>query len=112
MASVIGGRNNCPTSERDGICIDPRVNRQTVEEIERTNGHVFAPKPVDIAVRDARDKAAMFLSDDTFDQRLALSMSVDEYDRAELRAEIADRELSLETMEPTMQDILSIENED
>jgi len=116
MASVRGATNNCPGSNRDGICIDRRVNKQTVAEIERRNGFAFMPSPEDIAARDARDaagKRGLFISDNAFDQRLALALlAKDDEDRAELEAEIKDRESSLDTMpDPTTAEIEALEAE-
>ncbi len=115
MASVLGATNNCPTSDRDGTCIDSRVNKLAVAEIERRNGQVFMPSPADIAARDARDLRsddALFIADATFDQRLALALTKDEELQAELRAEIKDRETSLDTMpEPTAAELQAVEAE-
>ena len=51
MAGRKGGKHNCPTSDREGKCVDRGVNRAAIVEIERTNGQVFAP--------NAADRAAM-----------------------------------------------------
>ena len=102
MASKIGGRNNCPTSNRDGICVDTDIDKQTQMDLAATNGNVFMPSPEDIVARDLRDREALFVADDTFDLRLELDDTEDSSQRKDLEAEITARNLTLDTMpEPT-----------
>jgi hypothetical protein len=110
MAIVIGGRNNCPTSDRNGICIDRNIHKQAVAEIEQHNGNVFMPRPEDRAAMDKRDREAMFCGDDTFHLRLELDDTENKQKRAALQAEIDERSLTLDTMpEPTADDLAEVE---
>lgn len=58
MASKI--RNNCPTSDREGKCVEPAVSRDVLFSIERVNGDVFAPTNEDRAAA-ARFESQFFI---------------------------------------------------
>lgn len=118
MASVLGGRNNCPTSGRDGICVDSAVNRETIKEIEGRSINPFMPDAADIAARDARE--ALFVPDDVGDlqseieatgARIAAIHSAqgrkaEEVEQSIVAADIADRQTTLANMpEPTAEEL-------
>ena len=104
MASKATG-NNCPTSDRDGACVQPEVARQAVREIEATNGHPFMP--------DANDRARMgkaTVDNDIFGSRFdEITELFKDADGADDEAEFAGR-ISLDDLEgPTAEDLAAIE---
>ncbi len=113
MASRIGGRNNCPTSDRDGRCITRIINSETISAIAEMDGKPFMPSAEDRRAMKRRDQESKFAANDTLHLRLELSETTnEEEERAALKAEIRDRESSLDTLAgPSVSDLRLLESE-
>lgn len=66
MASQIGGRNNCPTSDRDGPTVHAAEERAALAEIE--SAHFIVPSDYDRRMLAAtEDSPDIFVPDDDHD---------------------------------------------